>query len=253
MNLLLLLLVGVVVVLQVSSLFETLGLSSRLSSVNSITNQTGRIGYVTVSAVGTASAVSTIGTLYLSVEGRGKTAAAATSSLSAELLQVNSSVKSYINGNSSLIKTTYYDLANNTNMTYPYSYNTYNGFVAVEYLTITIPNVKNVSPAIGVLSLINNTEVTGASASLSNAQVTALRSEALAGAMQNATAQASILTRNASLSVNNVTVNQYHFYPVPFMLGSSAAKGGAVSPSFYSGTASVTESVTVVFTYKKYP
>lgn len=216
--------------------------------------------YITISATGTASAQPTEGVLYLSVRGNGKTAAAATYNLSIALNQMNATLLKYIGGNLSLIKTTYYNLYNQTN-TYPPCYGaacpvyaSYNGFVASEQLTVTIPNTQNVSKAIGALSAVNNIQITSASATLSDAQITALRTEAFENALENATSQASALTGNASLSAQNITVNNYYFYPVAYALGTSGSAGNAVNssnPSFYSGTDSVTESINVVFSYQK--
>ncbi len=257
----LIVLIIAILIIQIASVIEI----SNLSPQGSYSGGHG-LGYLTISASGTASAQPTKGTLYVSVKGLGKTAAAATVNLSKELTQLNSSLSKYINGNTSMIQTTYYNLYNQTTYyypgggmaqpVYPYpGYATYNGFVANEQLTITLPNVKNLSEAIGALSLINNTEVTSASATLSDAQTTSLRASAFSNALQNATSQASILTGNATLSTQNITVDSYYFYPIPYALGASSSSGmgnaTTVNPSFYSGTASVTESITIVFSYNK--
>ena len=255
-------LVILVLIVQVISLvqlndFIAYGLGSH-GGTTTIPQQ--NLGYITVSATGTASATPTEGTLYLSVQGNGKTAAAATHNLSVALNQMNSTLIKYINGNLSLIKTTYYNLYNQTN-NYPcYSnlacptYISPNGFVASEQLTVTIPNTQNVSKAIGALAAVNGVQVTSASATLSDAQITALRTTAFENALKNATSQASALTGNASLSEQNITVNNYYFYPVAYALGTSSSGTATVNstnPSFYSGTDSVTESINVVFSYPK--
>jgi len=221
----------------------------------------GGIGYITISATGTATAKPTMGTMYLTVRGDGKTGAAATANLSTVLGIVNSTLYGYVNGNLSMIQTTYYNLYNQTvnyppgvaEPIYPYTGYSYNGFVAEEDLSVTVPNIQNVSGAIGALSQINGVEITGASASLSDAQITTLRSRAFSEAISNATSQAEALTGNATLSEQNITVNTYGFYPIAYSTG--VAAGAAITPNttanpeFYAGTDSVTGSVTVVFTY----
>jgi len=257
-------LVVIVLVIEVLSLAEIYNLNSYVMSGHTAnTTKAPQPGYITISATGTASAQPATGTLYVSVKGMGKSAAAATSNLSAELDQLNSSISKYVNGNTSLIQTTYYAVSNQSyaypvgvaQPSYPY-YPTYNGFVAEQDLAITLPNIKNMSNAIGSMSLINNTEVTSANADLSDSQITALRYAAFSSALQNATSQASILTGNATLSAQNITVSAYNFYPIPYALGAAGSSQGinsstAPNPSFYSGTASVTESITVVFSYNK--
>lgn len=248
-------LVVVILAIQVVLLFEVYSLASNGSSNQIFSN----IGHISISATGTASAQPTMGMLYLSVQGTGKTAVAATANLSASLAQMNTSLSGYVNKNASQIKTTYYNLYNQTaNYYYPGAgYTAYNGFIAAEQLTVTIPNIQNLSNAIGSLSSINGIQITSASASLSNAQTTALRTAAFSNAIQNATSQASILTGNAALSTQNITVNSYLFYPIAYANGNGSSAGPTigknttVNPSFYSGTDSITESITVVFSYNK--
>lgn len=249
-------LVILVLIIQIMSLMQISNLTSGGSGkLGNTTIQ--KVGYVTITATGSASAQPTTGTLYVNAQGKGITAAGATANLSIALAQMNSSISKYINGNQSRIKTTYYNIYNQSgNYNYPYGYNTYNGFVASEQLTITIPNTQNVSGAIGALSLINNLQISSASSTLSDSQITALRSTAFSNARQNATTQASILTNNASLSIQNITVNSYYFYPIAYALGSAGSVKGTnanttTGPGFYSGLDSVTESVTIVFSYNK--
>jgi uncharacterized protein YggE len=244
-----------ILVMQVISVVQVNNLASAGPAGKNTNNATGGVGHVTIRATGSASAPPTTGMLYISVTGKGGTAAAATANLSSALAQMNASLWSYVNHNSSLIQTTYYNAYNQTGSGYyPSDYAAYNGFVASEQIAVTIPNVKNVSGAIGALSLINGVQISSASATLSDAQTSALRSAAFSDALQNATSQASILAGNASLSTQNITVGYYNFYPIPYALGSGAVKAGggaAVNPSFYSGTDSVTESITVVFSYTR--
>ncbi|MDE1860851.1 MAG: SIMPL domain-containing protein [Candidatus Micrarchaeota archaeon] len=249
-------LIVVVVVIQVASSFVLFGtLSSYRPSNNSVQHQNS-VGYITIQAMGSATAPPSQGVLYLTAQGNGKTAAAATANLSSTLSAFNASISRYINGNWSMVKTTYYNLYNNTHSgTYPrYSYYGYNGFIASEELEVDMPNVQNVSKAIGALSSINNISVTSAQATLSDAQITKLRGQAFSQALQNATSQASLLTGNATLTAQNITVDSYNFYPLPYALGTgavSASSNKTINPSFYSGTTSITESITVTFSYNR--
>lgn len=262
-HLILVVLVVAVLVVQVISIIQVSSLVSS-GTVTKHTNSTSQLGYITISATGSGSAQPTTGTLYLSVQGKGSTAAAATANLSSALTQMNQSLWNYINHNASLMQTTYYNLYNNSNNVicpggiYPCTTvgNTTNlTFVASEQITVIIPNINNVSKALGALSSINSVQVSSASATLSDAQVNALRSVAFSNALQNATSQASILTRNSTLSTQNITVNNYYFYPVPYALGAASSQAGpgnpTPNPAFYSGKDSISESITIVFSYNK--
>lgn len=251
MHMLLIALVIIVLIIQVASL-------AKIYSIQQVQpyNKTngGGTSQVSITASGTTSAQPTQGSVYINAEGKGLTAAAATANLSSALNKLNSSILGYLNGNLSLIQTTYYNVYNESGY-----YSTYNGFVASEQLTIMVPNFQNVSKIVGALSSINAIMVSSSEASLSNQQMTSLRNAAYSAALQNATSQAEILTSNATLSVYNITVNAYRFYPIPLGAGVSAAaapsiaNSSAVNPQFYSGKESVTESITVVFQYARKP
>ena len=266
-QMLILVLVIAILIVQIIALFENLNYKS--------TTPTGPSSrYVTISATGTASAVPTQGILYVNAQGRGKSGSAATVNLTNSLSQLNSSIFKYINGNYSLITTTYYELYNQTNSIYPAGaanpgsatgsgaqgalypyYYSYNGFVASEQLSIIIPNTKNMSNAIGALSAINGISVSSASATFSNSQITALRNAAYTNAISNATSQAEVLTGNAQLSTQNITVGYYNYYPIAYGLASNSNSGinstTPVNPQFYSGTSSITEQINIVFSYSK--
>jgi uncharacterized protein YggE len=266
MQMLILVLVIAILIVQIIALFES-------ASYKSVTYPPTTVSrYITISATGTASAVPTQGIIYVSAQGRGKTGAAATANLSIALSQMNSSIFRYINGNYSFITTTYYELYNQTNNIYPVGvagtgsvngsgampsiypyYFSYNGFVATEQLNIIIPNTKNISKAIGALSAINGITVSSASATLSNSQITSLRNAAYASAISNATSQAEILTGNAQLSTQNITVGYYNYYPIAYGVASSSGINSTtpVNPQFYSGTSSITEQINIVFSYSK--
>lgn len=246
----LVIIVVIVLAIQLVILFELLYPSSslKIGSGNST---------LTITASGSATAVPTQGLLYVSLKGLGKTAAAATANLSQELVQANATLYKYINGNLSNVQTSYYNLYNQSSYYYPpvYKNNTLNGYQASESLTVTIPNIKNVSAALGALSAINGISIYGASPQFSNSQTSALRITALSNAMSNATAQAHALLPAKTLTVVNITVNYFNrILPYPVAAGGAAVTSSSLNvtnPNFYSGSQSVTESITVVFSYRK--
>lgn len=255
---------GVVLVVLFAVLVVLIQISSNISYLNgelqrgsqSVSNSTGsldaNIGYLTVTATGDSQAQVTKASIDTEFQGRGLTAAAATANLSSELNDANAILSRYINGNMSLIQTNYYNLYNQSG----YYYTSYNGYVAMEDLSMTIPNVGNVSSVLGSLSAVNGISINDVSGVLTNAQISALRLTALTSAVENATAQARALLPGRNLSVSNITVGyRYPIYPVPLVSGvasSSAANSSeAASPQYFNGTESVTESVTVTFAYDK--
>ncbi|MDE1767903.1 MAG: SIMPL domain-containing protein, partial [Candidatus Micrarchaeota archaeon] len=202
----------------------------------------------------------------------------ATANLSVALEQLNSSLYRYVNGNLSNMQTTYYSLNNQTygypcgpypagvagssngsaaqGVVYPCGkYNATSMYVAQEQITATIPDIHNLSKVIGALSAVNGIHITNAAATLTGQQSSSLRKLAYASAMTNATSQAQALAGNATLSIQNITTSYYNFYPVPYALGASSAAGInssiQVNPQFYSGSATVTESITVQFSYNR--
>lgn len=208
----------------------------------------GSTSYLSVSAEGMAMARPTQATLDINVQGRGQNAYAATANLTTALTRANATLLKYTNGNTSLIQTSYYNLYNQSS----YYYTSYNGYVAQESLTVTIPNVNNVSVVLGALSAVNGISINGVTAGFSSSETASLRSSALGNALANATAQAKALLPNKTLTVSNITVNAYG--PIVFPLASGAVSSsspGAVSPAFFTGTQTVTESITVVFSYNR--
>src|SRR5208282_2099650 len=113
--------------------------------------------------------------LSVGFSGLGSSAYAATTNLSSELMQANATLSKYVNGNVSEIQTSYYNLYNQSD----YPYTSYNGYVAMESLTVIIPNVDNVSAALGALSAINGVSIEGSSSQLSDSQFSSLRGTAL--------------------------------------------------------------------------
>ncbi len=178
------------------------------------------------------------GLIYLYVNGTGGTEHIANDNLSLTLEILNSSVLKYIGGNLSNIVTQNYYINKVKNSS---------EYQAVEYLQITITDVKNMSAVLSTISKINNTYVTGAYAQLSPQQLTNMRTTALSKALSNATAQAEALENNASIKVENITVGQPRF-PVFIAAQTSSASSGAQSGQlFYYGEQGITETVTATF------
>lgn len=262
-------LVGIVAVVLVVQLVMFFQISNNFSYLNGIIKGTGSLNktstpitlsYLKINSLGTAQGSAIKATLSVQVQGLGKTADAATANLSSELNQTNATLSKYVNGNRSLIQTSYYSLNNQTSYYYPMQAYSYNGYVAQESLTVTIPSVKNVSNVLGALSAINGISIYGATPILSDAQLSSLRLVALSDAMANATSQADALLPGKNFTVSNITVNYFN-YPIvmPYATAGTAAGGPVLSPTpvsktsspiFFNGTETVTESVAVVFSYK---
>lgn len=206
---------------------------------NGVASLGGRSNYITVSAQGFAYGYPTQAILYLSLNGSGPTASIATTNASLTLQRLNYSVKGYVNGNLSLIKTLSYSLFKVRNSTQ---------YEVVESLKVTIPNINNASAALGNLSSINNVYVNSVSPVLSNSQIKAMIGEALSDALANATAQAKVLANNATVTTHNISVSSYYVFP-SFNSG-AALPSGAQASLFYSGQNQVSESITASFSYK---
>lgn len=203
--------------------------------------------FVTISASGTVSNKSTEALVYVTINGSGPTNNQAVQNISATTKEFNSTIYPYINGNLSQISTSYFNV-----------YKVYNRsvYTAEESITVTIPNINNVSAVIGALSAIPNLYLSAASTQLTNAQISIMRVQALKLAMANATQQAQAVIGNGKITATNITVNNYYFYPYRYALGTAipASDSGytttvTIPPQFYGGTSQVTESVTVVFRY----
>jgi uncharacterized protein YggE len=202
-----------------------------------------------ITASGTVFNKSSQGTIYLSINGTGATNQQAVQNISATLQKFNSTILKYVNSNLSQISTSYFNV-----------YKLYNksGYEAMESLSVTIPNINNVSPAIGAISNISNVFVNDAQPKLSDAQTSAMRVKALTFALANATSQARALIGNKTIYTTNISVNNFYVYP--FKYGTAVAAGGqsvpqasntTITPQFYGGLNQVTESVTVTFYYSR--
>jgi len=193
--------------------------------------------YITVTASGTSYSYPQSAALYVTLNATGSDAAIATSNLSLTLSQFNYTVAKYIGGNSSRISTQSYYLQKVWNSS---------KYEAVEEVSISVPQIQNVSPLLGTLSLIQNVYIDQVSSMLTSQQVSQLTQSALGAAMQNATAQAqAVAGANSTIIVKNVTISRSYVYPFP----TAAAAGSSQNPIFFNGREGVEEQVTVLFSY----
>lgn len=234
-------------------LIVTLGLVfSGVLGGGPITIPGGALSTVSVSASGTATGIPSRAEVSLYINATGNTTSAATANLSAKLIAFNRTVYSYVNGNMSLVKTGYYNVGkpyqyypyNRTNSTVPYE--------AQEYVTVTLPQISKLNSFLSAITNVTGLQVQGVSTLLSDSQVAGLRQQALQSALTNATGQAtSIIGSNAKIVNTTISVGSY--YAIPYPIYASAGSGGIAVPQrlYYNGTASVYESITAIFYYRK--
>ena len=203
----------------------------------SASSQNSGLTYITVSATGSAQAAPQIATIYVLMNGTGQTTQIATDNLSLTVAEFNNSISRYIGANTTRLTTQSYSV-----------YMTNGSYVAMESVSVNLPNTLNVSSAIGTLSQLKNVYVQGVSTRFSDQQVSSLTSQALTAAMANATSQASILAPNKTLMARNITVSRSYVYPV-YGLNAAAASASS-NPLYFSGSQSMSESITEVFSYK---
>lgn len=190
--------------------------------------------YISVSATGSAYGTPQLATLYVIMNGSGATTAIASSNLSLTLSEFNNSISKYVSGNLSKVTTQSYTLLR-YNQTY----------VATEMVSVALPDMSNVSPAIGDLSQIKNVYISRVSSRLTGQQEATLRKQALQSAMLNASEQAAALAPNKTLTILNITAAQPYIYPnVAFASGAAYQ-----NPLFYTGTETLTQSVYVIYSY----
>lgn len=230
-------------IVAVAIIIAGLAIAYALSLPQNHGSSGGSQGLITVTATGSVSAYPTQAVFYLNTNGSGPTSAAATLNLSATMNRLNGTVLPFLNGNTSLITTQYYNVYRPYNSTF---------FVASESLMITLQNSSKAAPMLLAISSVPNVYVSNVQPQLSSAQISALRNQAIAAAMANATAQAMALNVNGGqISVVNVSINNYYVYPFPypvFATGSGSANlNQSLNSLFYSGTSKVTESVTATF------
>ncbi len=198
---------------------------------------TGGRSYVEITATGEASASPTEAIAYLTVNGSGSTPKLALDSLTTSLDTLNITLLRYT-GNASQIKTVSYSM----NKVYNSS-----AYEAQEGVSVTLRNISNVSPMLEALSSLSNVYVSGVSSMLSDIQSSRLGGAALLDALDNATIQARVLTGNATLTIRNITEENYFVYPMSAFAASSAQQ--APGPSYSAGSEEVVERINVVFSY----
>ena len=232
----------------------------------------GATSVITLSATGTASSRPTQAQISITINGTGATTASAVQNISTTLNMFNSTAYKFLNGNMSLLETTYYSVykpyqycpiyATNAtpasgSIAIPMKCTSNNiGYTAAEDISVTLPNIDNASSFLGAIASIPNVYVSSVSPSLSSNQTASLRAAALASAISNATSQAdALLGPNEMIYSRNISVNSYYIFPYGVAANSGALTAGVadrnttISPQFYSGKSQVTESVSVVFHY----
>ena len=195
--------------------------------------------YVRVTASGTAYDYPQSATIYVSMNGTGATSAIATSNLTLTLNEFNFTVAKYIGDNTSRIRTQSYSLRKIWNSS---------NYEATELVSVTIPQVQNVTPLLTTLSLIQDVYISQVSAQLTNTQANTLTQEALSQALQNATAQATVLSENRTVTIRNITVSRNYVYPFP-MYSNAGVSSAQQNSIFFNGRQGIEEQVTVVYSY----
>ncbi|MHB1830101.1 MAG: SIMPL domain-containing protein [Candidatus Micrarchaeaceae archaeon] len=198
--------------------------------------------HLTVSASGVSYGYPQVATIYVKMNGTGNNAAIAAANLSLTLSQFNFTILKYLNNNSSRISTQSYSLQRVYNSS---------KYEASEMVSLSVPQVANVSAILGTLSLIQNVFVIQTSSSLSSQQSEQLIQSALGLAIQNATSQAQVAAGSNEISIKNMTVSKGYVYPMyPAAYSAGANAGSAQNPLFFNGREGVQEQVTVEFVYK---
>lgn len=189
---------------------------------------------IVVRASGSASGYPESGTIYVTLNGTGQTPSIATSNLSLNVAKLNYTLQKY--ANSSSIRTIYYSLSKIRNSSM------YSATEGVEVDT----SASNISSILGSVASISGLSITGATAKLSGSQTDKLIGQALSAAMSNATSQAALL---ANSSVTPVNISSYSSYIYPMYAGGavSSVAFSTQPPTFFIGTQTVTEQITVVF------
>lgn len=209
---------------------------------------------ITVTASGSVSSVPNQAQLTLSLNATGATAAAAVSNLGTIAGSLNATLLPLLNGNASNMQTQSYSVfvpprCSNSTLYYPAQSGCIPQgqpmyYVAEESLMVTLPNAGNATAAITGATSINGVGISGISAKLSAQQQSGMMQQALQLALSNATSQATALANGEQVEVVNMTVqNGYIIYP----LSTVSAAQAASNQSFFSGRATVTKSVYVIF------
>ncbi len=196
--------------------------------------------YITVTASGTSYAYPQSATLYVSMNGTGATSEIATANLSLTLNEFNYTVLKYIDSNTSRIRTQSYSLQKVWNSS---------NYEATELVSVSVPQVQNVTALLATLSLIQDVYINQVSAQFTNSQVGQLTQSALALALQNATSQATVLSGNNTVKIRNITVSRSYVYPFPLYSNAGLSSPRSQTPIFFNGRQGVEEQVTVLYSY----
>jgi uncharacterized protein YggE len=215
---------------------------------------------ITLTASGSASASPETAEVQVSMNATGATPALAEANLSSSVALMNSTVLPFLNGNTSKIQTTSYQIQQATNCTYdssmPYYCITHRlpYYVASESFEITVPKIGNSSGVITGLSRISGLELDGVQAALSADQQSSLNQQALSAALANATSQAQLLAGEGTpIEVENITVQSSEvYYPYGVFAGAAVAAPKATNSSamFFGGVSTTQKSIRVVFAIK---
>jgi uncharacterized protein YggE len=242
------------VALIICVLIVTLGVVFGMSRTSTTQPQGGALSSIAVSASGTAKGIPSMAQVDLYINATGNTTAAATANLSSKLIAFNKTVYPYVNGNMSLVKTNYYNVGKPPIYYYPSSNTTSNvPYQAQVQVSVTLPQISKLNGFLFNITNVTGLQVQDVSATLSDAQVSQLRQQALQSALTNATNQATSVIGN--VAIVNTTISVGSYYAVPFPIYASA-NGGSVSPAkagslYYNGTTSVFESIQATFYYRK--
>ena len=211
---------------------------------------------ILVTASGSVTAVPAKAQLSAGLNATGATAAEAVSKLGLIASALNTTILPLLNGNVSGIQTqsyavfapprctnsgVYYGQANCIPVNAPLYY------VAQESLSITLPNVDNVTAALSGAAAISGVSISGISAKLSVRQQAGMMQQALSMALDNATSQAQAVADGAQVEVQNVTVQNGYIFFSPASSLSALISGAPSNQTFFPGMATVTKSVYVVF------
>ena len=228
--------------------------SGALRGGGTYSQPTGSLSSVSVSASGTAKGIPAEAQVSLFVNATGNSTTAATANLSSRMAAFNRTVYSYVGGNMSLVKTSYYNVGKPYFYPYPNSTNTVLPYEAQESVTVTLPQISKLNGFLGNITSVPGLEVQGVSAILSDSQVAQLRQQALQSALANATTQAVSILGNSAIINTTISVNSYYAVPYP-LYASGSSSGGVVKPIqgnlYYNGTTSVYESIQATFYYRK--
>jgi uncharacterized protein YggE len=218
------------------------------------------LSMVSVSASGTVKGIPSMAMVDVFVNATGKSTSAATANLSSKLVAFNKTVSNYIGGNTSLVKTQYYNVGQTCSggpMMMPVYYgqacnSTENViYQAQESITVTLPKIAQLNDFLSNITGVSGLQVQDVSAELSDAQVTQLRQQALQGAIANATTQAKQIIGNATIVNTSVSVGSYYAYPYPIYAASNGGPAIQKTPLYYNGTSSVYENIQATFYYRK--